>query len=504
MKQATHRATGNEANKEALYLTVGETGNGELIKNVLTLDGFREELRFTPWRLLRLMKTNKVLSAILEQYAAQPGFWYYMCVYAFPDVVMLLDIHERQYGRPQDSMYNLRLRGAERPSDYTHYVTGSLFMDYRIGDIWNGRIQALYGRPGRRGFAFSLLDRSFTLQETLDHCVNNRHFARQVANCMKMLYPCGVPPAQYCFLSQIEMRGIVIEAIDILERYDTDAAHLNSTRSNKAWDFIFRLHSDYTLYKVTNELDFTLRFLPLDKLLPLLPEREGSEEIAASGLGPWQGWSYGTVRSKIPADAYTGEVLDLHSLVHDLQILIGIVSMNGNRGPGHKNFLDELRRLYVRTVEERLIYEEFLPLDTAEQVARLAAEEFGMIDSSWDPLVLQPESIERILSRRREIEARYGRFDPLYWDLLQSGERSAASNFDNEEWRRVIVGQIDWVKKYQPQGTEEYENITSSCADVTTNMAFPCNGCGELTSEIDMLSALPYCSERCYQSLSTK
>jgi hypothetical protein len=455
--------------------------------------------RVHPWRLLRLMSAHREWGQAVERAIAQywPTFWYDVCLYAFPDIVVQLSLcetYEREIGA--DAYYHI-FSGAGGGTAMYFFLAYCNNVDYGPQVAWNmARLFAIADgglprhRPTLTEFNTLWLHPSFTSLETRDACHASETRARDVASCYKMMHPCGIPPAAYCFASQVALQRLALELRVLLSRYDSEARrhyiiHGGVQQQRPLTVQFYRamrthytvMDDDWLTFTMANRQN-NVSLADLEKFLHIDPATtEGYTSVGGHEMGR----------------AYKGHVMTLHHLADILRALYNelqpaVCATNVT--------CDAFAELYDRIVKAALRYDT-RDDDTTEFPA--------LVDSSlpWVPLAVEgeEESIEEM--RTRDIE-RYGTHDPLYQTvMLQRGVPEPGHG--QADWKQIIKTQIDVVKrdnKGRGRPTAEYLDIQSATPPLSTYV-FACMNpnCGETTrTQFGVEDVAPfrvYCDEKC-------
>lgn len=439
--------------------------------------------RMHPWRLLRLMSTRREWGQAVERAIAQywPTFWYDVCLYAFPDIVVQLNLCETYQREIGADAYHRIFKGTGGGMALYFFLAYCNNTDYGPHVAWNTtRMFAIaterrspHHRPTLTEFSTLWLHPSFTSVETRDACRASEARARDVARCYKMMHPCGIPPAAYCFASQVALQRLALELMVLLVRFD-DAI---------GFKFYRVVHTHYTVMDdwqaiAMGDRQNNVSLDDLEKFLHIDPATtEGYTTVGGRQLGR----------------VYKGHVMTLRHLADIVRTLYKEIQPVACFT--HWT-CDAFTALYDRIVKAALRYD---TRDDDDGTVRFPA----LVDSSspWVPLVVvegEEESIEEM--RVRDIE-RYGTHDPLYQTVMLHRGVAEPGHQQRADWKQIIKTQIDVVKrdnKGRDRPTAEYLDIQSASP---VAYIFSCAQCGAMERDkFGVEAASPfrvYCDEKC-------
>lgn len=395
--------------------------------------------RYHPWRLLRLMSTSKTLRAQIEAaLRTYPRLWYSCALTAFPDFVILLCVykHLSTLGDYLTSWVQiLSTLQVDHPSQYTveHRLLHLHYRSYKSFSCCDG-----------------LVDRSFHAPAILDACLVDEERARAVAQCFRMLFPFGVPPAQYCFASQIALHQFTVTYLAV---------------NDQSLGHILR---NFTLMPDHVTPDFTPRWMGYVTLQTCERWRtQGSGEgAAADGAGPrFPQWELGGLGGNIDKPGYAGAVFELTDLLALMR--------------GRPQRFQPTCLFYKRVAEACHLY--WRGVDPPPTIIAMDGE---------TPLVVD------VTERRAARLARYGTVDPLYINTLIAGDDDAFPLVP--DWKQALVELIDLVKKELP-GTEEYRRMEARLTSAR------CGHCGQTARKAETSAPFgAYCNDDCQEAAYTR
>lgn len=411
--------------------------------------------RFHPWRLIRLMNLSKQFMTIVEKRAeVVPSFWYFICKHAFPDCVIMMSVLDNQ------AAYGLQNKLVKY---FDQYALGRLFLEYQddanetIGHVKRNLLFTLprnsrWYKEGYdpyvstlKGFSFKCLDRSFFESSLLNECLVDTKKARHVEKCFKMVYPCGIPPAQYCFTSQVELRRLTLAFISFISE---------SEISNREKYTVNEINSEYCIigdsFASTRHRWF-LPFVPLHECERFIVETDPIRTLKQMGKGPIQrydtikGYEGKVEQSYREGGLYEGHVFTFAGLCKVMTSKVTLEEYPRFSFKSKKAFLE----IYDEVFSFALLYGD---IDDSTPVKYNDYKAGTLVDIPLD-------MTNRAMVKREDALKVHGKVDPLYWDTLLTNQVTTSPNFSNDEWKTVIMNQIDNVKAVNTQGSPEYENI---------------------------------------------
>lgn len=419
--------------------------------------------RYHPQRLIRLMNTSKKLFVAVESLARQfPSLWYELCLYAFPDIAIMLTVCASHF--PFSKAY-------EKVSKIVGYWTiDGAFLTYippysvnpTAWDLVTLTDRAtevekfnLHRASQARSFAHGKVSSSFTSQALLDQCTVDESRARRVAHCFKMLFPFGVPPSPYCFASQIVLQKLALECILSLK---------------EGWVVPF-LEEIYGKYTPIHRQWLNTRLT--DNL-----KRATLEEMEIYLDGPVESRTFAGLIIEDNKPDWAGDAVDLPELAGAFLTLVRA---------GKVKDKERAPLLYDRIIKNALIY---------DRTGELSVSAFPSIETDKKPwellsLVEGEETPEILQLKNVEI---YGAVDPLYWKVLLQRGTPEVGGLD---WRDIIKVQIMIVKGTFPLDSEERMRIET----VSPLSTLSCMVCGNQRRDtLCFEESRPfgvYCDEEC-------
>ncbi len=434
--------------------------------------------RHHPWRLLRLMSANKKLREAVEymERTMMPLLWYDAALHAFPDICIMLHVCASLYKTFYDDVTT------------GNSTSDTLFMAYvEVGRGWNIpeliRISTSEGSGlmKRRSFAQNKLHDSFTRPALLDACLAERKVAKRTEQCFKMLRPFGIPPAQYCFCSQVALQRLTIDFLVLLPPRGTSMFR-HTLMTHTFMQYIIAEYTAISLDWAESRLPDTLPRITLQSLLKFTdPESlEPRDMLDGHPLGR----------------VFNGAVYGLVDLARSI-----LRQLRANVQDGKLQKQRELLTLYDTVIKTALRY------DTTDA---LVLAQFFSVESdelAWEPYPLKEG--EHSVDALREVDMEhYGVYDPLYWDVLVRHEVPPVSPRRKDagqtiDWKAVVKGQIDLVRHTYGDQSPEYARMERFDPSVLTLgcMAAHCNE--RTPSRLSIEPDAPfrvYCSEQCRKS----
>jgi hypothetical protein len=507
----------NEEDKRIRELVEISNVNENLMFILRELD-IEHLYRYHAWRLIRLMNSSTSLRNTIQLKAkTTPDFWYHICKYSFPDIILYIYSINKDYNTLK-SIYD------KYGDSYRNIINlDALFMQTLTIDEYDLSLNELkdiisipvINRPRNasifltRGFAFNQLDRTFTDRVLLDKCLQHASIARKSESFFKMIFPCGIPPIEYCFQSQMKLREIMIDFIEIVIqvqegidfkdfiKYMVSKTTLDikpKINDIKWMESIRKQRSvmDYTQFERCIKKGSFINFDITKGKGPL-------QEVNNSNLRNIYGRLFQSIR---PQD---GDVFDF-SFLEDY--IIDFLMEHGER----IEFANMKKQLYIllNTIRESMIlfaddlegsliideriYERRFG-DTLE-TDKLYDPSTGSLQFRYNGVYVYDGDKEALFNKRKDTYEKYGTYDPLFIDLFTNNEESVADLFTNDQWRNIIMNQIDWIKTFVVnKNDEEYKRIESSLYELQC-MSPVC-------SKLENLSVDPvypyntYCNDTC-------
>lgn len=417
--------------------------------------------RFHPWRLLRLMATSQWLRETIEKVAREwPRLWFDCCLSSFPDLVIALRVYADVATQ----------RGVQRCLDVTETwleQLAALRSEYDVGKFDAANPMKRLARSRAISCSDGVVDRSFHAADLLDACLRDPEHAHLAARSFRMLCPLGVPPAHYCFLSQLTLHRLALAFIELVFRENlpgNDPGDFDFVASGAVGGIVDGIKRRFTLIPdslAKGRQEAILPFISI-QTCDRIREEQSAAVILLEGAGPRLFIGYNTrVASPKPSSkpGYPGAIFELTDLL----------ALMRTQGASQAR-----RELYQRVAVACLVF------------AREEAPPLLQIDKD-EPLVID------VARERADNMARYGTYDPLYWEVLLQGNEPAFSLVP--DWRAALVAVIDVVRRELP-GSEEYKRME---AVVPTQMT--CEHCGGRAHQIERCAPFGlYCGPECQSS----
>jgi hypothetical protein len=388
--------------------------------------------------------------------------WYDFTLYAFPDIAVQLSVY-----------YSVHTKEEFRNILYVstvnyHFLMWACFMS--DGVFLDERV-TLYNSM-TNGYSRQTLHESFLSRDLIKACEVDEVLARRTAECFKMLHPCGIPPAAYCFASQVELHRLLAELLPLFQ-------HGTTWNSWKWWDecsaFLLKILKRYSIF---NE-DFSSAqiFLKLVKSVSL--------DDLKKFLEP--GYTSTIVGTRETGKIYNGVTFSLAELARLLTEFIDKNKIHSFKAGKH----DELIRIHDRIVKAALRYD------------ITGALKMEMFAPSWVALPLQEG--EKSVEELREQDLLNGlSHDPLYRDVLMRSAEPHKTNRTVIKWKRLIKAKIDVIKRQNKSAPLELQPIPAY-QDISTHYSFACMTCKENRLEkLSIEDASPFrvfCNEQCRSAM---
>lgn len=347
--------------------------------------------KYHPWRLLKLENSSKIIgNRIREVLKEIPEFWYQACLYAFPDAFIMSVVSHWILDVIQKNNATLRA-----PLLYQ-----KPFSEYNPDNILQ-----------MRSFCYDNVNDSFTDPDLLKECQLSRDRAHQVEKCFRVLYPLGIPPSEYFFLSHYHLYQLIVPLY-----FSVANIELVLTR-----DYGFARNDD----------SINLKSIKQDSIEKAL--NDSSSKV-------FYQFKSGRVGS-------FDNLKDTHTFL-DLKLLAQkyIPSLILKILPTYKSsqFLHNfLGTLHLRTVEFAL---------TFDLTGELNEKDFkftGTLNENYK-------------KNRQFLLKHYGTVDPRMIDFNRQGfgNKKIKNEFLNRtDWKKVVIDQIELVKRF---GTDkEYAKIST-------------------------------------------
>ena len=258
------------------------------LQGLLKVMNIKDIFRLNPRALMRIISSNKEIRSIIEfKEKEEQDFWYYICKYAFPDILIYLYTFIHHYKDDiqliDDLFFNNK--GDDRIRQIClEEGNGSGYIRFNFKeDISNGS-------PYIKSEVFYHIDRSFTDINVLDRCLKDDIYARFIEDCFKMITPCGIPPEEYCFSSQVKLRELFIQLVIVIYKskkiVSTLMSYLTSTIMNK-YSIIGNIRSE------GNFIYFYRAVIPLSDVIKIKKSVDDDDDkpavnriIVLNGKGP--------------------------------------------------------------------------------------------------------------------------------------------------------------------------------------------------------------------------
>jgi hypothetical protein len=190
---------------------------------VFIVPAFILSFRNHPWRLLRLMSVSRMaydyINGVIE--SSFKNLWFDICINQFPDVVIMIDVMKKKSTKyrpdyirtvPYTPDVNKIIHCADTPTKTFKYQN--------------------------RGLAYGLIDDSFLDDALLDECWRSEEKARKMSHAFSLVYPIGIPPAAYCFSSQVALYECTLQFLE----------HVGGGPMYPAW---YDIVNDFTIFNVS-------------------------------------------------------------------------------------------------------------------------------------------------------------------------------------------------------------------------------------------------------------
>lgn len=543
-----------EAERQEQAVVAALAGQG-LVQILANVGHLVQVFRFHPIRFLQLMRVSSTVRKAFEQAQRDgnaPLMWYKFCLYAFPDYEVVLAAHNypflpattgyeqqpdgvtvrpewamAEFDVPDDPLWTYMFGRPTR----THFVwTNSKMLQYDLttADGWDVSFAAMQWRRH--------LDQSWYSESMRRRCVRDPVFAQTLSHCFRMFFPFALPPAEYCFVSQVALHQLAMELAHLLlnpVEADTERSH----RMLRKW--ITGVKQRRTLHANDHTIEYTVRRLcyldanefvawyttaPQPQFASLLAPRTLQCNGAGPELMPNDNTGSGTALTVLKPD-YDHTVYDLAELAATvLEISLA---------------WKDLAEQAVKTDEKKALTQRVALFDALYGRVVLAALRYdqtgGVKPGDFnDP---QPQYFNYVNGRRasprqfttqfawrqqRDTDVElYGSHDPLQWDVmlvdLKRAEHDDAflSQLSVDGRLALEVNRPGVQELYQPPGawrpvlmqllfvlvgsdttSEKYLALSSSAT------ATQCHQCGRASHEmIGQISApfYAYCDRGCQE-----
>jgi hypothetical protein len=464
MKRVLHEESEEEERLQGLVRALDSAGE-ILTFGFEELDTLLRAFRFHPQRLLRLMQSSKAVNQAVETALADdPRFWYDSCVAAFPDVVIMLETCERLY--PYRNLSYAIVNDNPR-------VDWRLLLMPRSFPAWQfyATVEHAEENSGAQEFDLAICH-SFATANKIDADFTDpshwhkRFSAEQMAQHFAFFYPYALPPVEYCFLSRVKAQSMLFELLSLMPKQNAVRYACNQR------DKTHNVYTNDYYYGSGHE----------------------KRDLATSMY-----WRY------FERDAEAKEVFDLDHLVREIARLVRQVLENDN------DEMEEGEGLTMGAVPGALaLFKRVRAAQLLHSKEPFIGWGRGSGAGEYEPGVPEltyTEYGQTLREGREELLRLYGTVDPLYWDVLLMGRPAGTiaaavgeggDPFDvigEMDWKRVVVTQLEWVKRYAPKTHPIHKAIQSAIPDT----AFACHTCGAAHS-LSVQSCAPfgiYCSDGC-------
>ena len=503
----------------------------------------KQVFRYHPQTLIRLKNVNKELNRYVEEQVRNDQyFWYDIFKYSFPDALISLNAYcatnlteyvfhlsneniVRDIGEDGvEVVYNTSISQffLEYTQESGKYVdileTTDAYSKERIRELSNFMIN----RDILKGYAFSHLDRSFYDKKLLDICVRDEDYGKFVLKQFKLVSPCGVPPAQYCFTSQFMLR-----IYTIIFLFTVKQSKLNTEEDDQEEEDEYGPRNTL-LYEVArniilkHQIEFVdmepyMSFLSIENTMKIreyikkleMTGEEGEEELSINGNGPYDKRLLSTDEKKMmdrKPVLHKFRLVEVESTPYSLESLIeSIISFieytyeyehDEAEGDEEKkqraiNVRLDMYKLLMETLTSYLVFDNHGKMLYQHKTTNrwmLASEGDGSDDISGVFLgslfdnedvdkddvneFIESINFQSMLKKQEENLYLFGTLDPLYWEFFLldrtdegvSHARIGLESFGNNEyWLNLMKQQITWIKRYG----EKYDILqikSSSCS----------------------------------------
>jgi hypothetical protein len=456
----------DDVNKQIITRAFLDNGVENMVQALASPD-FLYAFRFHPWRLLRLMATHPAFREAVNATIKNdwPRLWYDFACYAFPDIPVQLSVY-----------YSVHAKEEFKKLFYKTTVNYDYVMACLMSDgLFLGEKETLDESMSRKRYRQKTLDESFFSRDLIKACEADEVLAIKTAECFKMLYPCGIPPAAYCFASQVELHCLLAELLPLFE--DNGKRRPVSFGYRAKWheecsDFLRKILKRYSIFgegwAPSRYIEFASSLVTLDDLKKFLEPGYTSTLVGTHEMG------------KI----YTGVTLSLAELARLLTEFIDKNKIHSFNFGKHDQLID---------IQDRII-------KAALRYDRTGALKVEMFAPSWVALPLREG--EKSVEQLREQDLLNGlSHNPLYRDVLMRSAEPRKTDGTVIQWDALIKAKIDVIKwenaSYPPerQPIPEYADISSAnfaCAK--------CQGRNGLCVE----AAAPFrifCNEQCRSAI---
>ena len=476
MKRLTE--TQQDLFNQGVLEAMAQLKNTDDIALALTSHDLLRSFRFHPWRLLRLMQTHPSFSRAVEATITNDklSLWYECALCAFPDIPIQLSVC---YAASHTAAPFKKILFDTSMSSLLQIC---LVSDFIFIDRQERLDEVMMKRYVIHDYRTDVINKSFLSYTLLQSCMGDTELARQTATCYKMCYPCGIPPAAFCFASQVQLHHLLVELVPLFEndtstdkKYAVPEWHVQCSR------FLSKILKRYTIFGtmwvLTRFMGFTKVSVELDGLRKFLEPGFQSNMVQIKMMG--------VVRDEPMGKMYDGRILTLAGLAHLLEEYIVKNKIASFKTETQR---DAIIGLYDRIVKAALRYDVtgLVRPDAFVSIVEHRGGEDAWLPPwlpPWYPLALKPG--EKSVDTLREQDVLRGlSHDPLYRDVLLDRVVVEPRRDDARpiNWLGLIKTAIDHIKKSNAQAkpeqrpTPEYEDITSGEIPA---FAFACMACDE-------------------------
>ncbi len=436
--------------------------------------------RFHPQRLLRLTQASSKFQAAVQRAERDfPRLWYDCCLCTFPDLVILLQVYS-----PAD--YDTKK--IDSPNGWFQWLSSiydrQLYFSDASDPIDVASRLVLLRRHLAGGLSCSedRIDRSFHAPDLVAECLRDEGKAWRTAECFKLLVPFGVPPAQYCFASQLALHHLTLAWLTV------------TSGSQKA--VLFNIGRLFTLTPSTAVDTRARDWMPRVTLQLCEHVRAAGLQVrfVANGAGPRTGIVYpGDKGADIATNAhFVGHVFGLRDLFVMAQAEYDTLmkpqdAMQVRAGGTYLSKNDRDRAAKASLIEPTYIR-------IIRAYARYAPEIMPELPQLVDADGESKLGLDEIHALRQRDMDRYGTHDPLQWRVLLGGEEDAFTLAP--DWKAVVMDAIATVKKLMPGSGEALK------LEQHPSTQLSCTACGrhgvDYVEEVAPFGS--YCNSECQKT----
>lgn len=515
-----------------------------LMNTVVDIGQLTHVFRFHPVRFLELLKVSKSLSNAIGRAVENGGafgIWYKLCLYSFPDYIIALKAHDYSFlpktglledrqvdpewailPVPDIEMPGLSLLfGLDIDSDDEVYFTNSAIIQQHLQERDTDFLFTEIAQWRTR------VDRSFTSLERRRQCLGDENVAEVTTYFFSLMFPMAIPPAEYCFASQIALHQLSMEFLWLL--LDSNGA-AERVRSRVLITWLSHVKDKTSIYSLDESIktfaDRILRFVTPDDMENYFSEPSDPPYLRCFGDGPETEPARGydprkTINVRLIKPGYEGEHFDLSELSDVLLAceLVFLEEIGANNANGEvKTYLSEKLRRFHELRERTILCA--IRYDSGEG-GDLLPSHFFERDTRYTSI-----QATRLFETRHDWKAEretdlelYGSHDPLYWDVLlcdlkrmenlawleslsQAARQSLMKNDQrafqlyapSNAWKQVLLDLLH-VFVGQDKTSEKYQSLSSAMP--TTDLR--CHHCSHTTPTIAKIQApfYAYCDKEC-------